>query len=565
MPEVRWTESGDIRMVVLNTTPTVIGRAADCQVVLKDFSVSRHHAKFEQRGDVWWVFDTGSTNGVKVNGRYVSESPLMDGDQVQVGNYTLSYSRGEEPKETAEIGSSTFLRPLDQFREDFRLERDEAAKPQTSAAASARERVLEGLAQVAHTLLEVEELEPVLEKVMEAIFQQLPAERAYILLYGPEGRPELRMARSRSGASLAEAPISQTILDLVTRKKVAVLTSDAQADERFSAGMSVRLHQIRSAMCAPLWHRDNVIGVLFVDTPLATGCFVTENLDLLTALAGYSAVAIDRARLNDSIREERRMRERFARYHSPQVVDAIVGQHMATDTGKHETRDVSVLFSDIVGFTSRCESLDPTEVARFLGGFFSRASDAIFEFGGTLDKFIGDAVMVFFGAPIPQEDHAERAVKAAVSLHRRVAEWNRERTAEGLDAVSIRTAINSGIVVVGDIGSASRVDYTILGNTVNVTARLEELVAKPNQIVIGPATFKAIEGMFPTEHLGTVPLRGLQGKLPVYRIAVEQLSGLGGEAEQTEAMPEPAETPQKRAEKPSKRRESAGERGETDA
>jgi adenylate cyclase len=530
MPEVRWTENGDIRMVVLDTTPTVIGRASDCQVVLKDFSVSRRHAKFEQRGDVWWVFDTGSTNGVKINGKYVSEGPLIDGDQVQVGNYTLAYSKGKEP-EAAPVGSSTFLRPLEQFREDFNLERSGAVKPQTSAAASARERVLEGLAQVAHTLLEVEELEPVLEKVMEAIFQQLPAERAYVLLFTPDGKPELRMARSRSGAALAEAPISQTILDLVTRQRVAVLTSDAQSDERFSAGMSVRLHQIRSAMCAPLWHRDKVIGVLFIDTPLATGCFVTENLDLLTALAGYSAVAIDRARLNDSIREERRVRERFARYHSPQVVDAIVGQHLASDTGRHETRDVTVLFSDIVGFTTRCESMDPTEVARFLSGFFSRASDAVFEFGGTLDKFIGDAVMVFFGAPIPQEDHAERAVRAAISLHRRMAEWNVERLAEGLDEVKVRTAINSGVVVVGDIGSANRVDYTILGNTVNVTARLEELVAKPGQIVIGPATFKAVEGMFPVEHLGDVALRGLQGKTPVYRIAVEQLP---------EAPPKPA-------------------------
>jgi len=132
-------------------------------------------------------------------------------------------------------------------------------------------------------------------------------------------------------------------------------------------------------------------------------------------------------------------------------------------------------------------------------------------------------VMVFFGAPIPQEDHAERAVRAAISLHRRMAEWNLERAAEGLDEIKVRTAINSGVVVVGDIGSANRVDYTILGNTVNVTARLEELVAKPSQIVIGPATFKAVENLFPIEHLGNVALRGLQGKTPVYRIAVEQL------------------------------------------
>jgi adenylate cyclase len=321
--------------------------------------------------------------------------------------------------------------------------------------------------------------------------------------------------------------VSQTIIDLVSRDKVAVLTSDAQADERFSAGMSVRIHQIRSAMCAPLWHRDKVIGVLFVDTPLATGCFGPEHLDLLTALANYAAVAIDRARLNDSIREEKRIRERLERYHSPAVVESIVNRHRSTDAERHETRTVSVLFADIVGFTARCERMEPTEVAGFLAEFFSLASESVFEYGGTLDKFIGDAVMAFFGAPLEQPDHAERAVRAALALRNRMIDWNAERARAGLDRVDVRIAINSGIVVVGDIGSASRVDYTVLGNTVNVAARLEELVAQPGQIVIGDATQQAVAGIFATEPLGDVQLRGLQDKMAVYQVSAEE-TGAGG-------------------------------------
>jgi len=309
---------------------------------------------------------------------------------------------------------------------------------------------------------------------------------------------------------------------------VAVLTSDAQADERFAAGLSVRLHQIRSAMCAPLWHRDRVIGVLFVDTPLAIGCFTAENLDLLTALANYAAVAIDRARLNDHIREARRIRERLERYHSPAVIEAIVGrQRSGGDAERHETREVSVLFADMVGFTARCEGLEPPDVARFLAEFLTLASDSVFELGGTLDKFIGDAAMAFFGAPLEQADHAERAVLAALALRRRLKAWNHEREVAGLDVIEVRMAINSGPVVVGDIGSATRVDYTVLGNAVNVAARLEDAVAQPGQIVLGAATQRAIAHLFPTEHLGNVQLRGLQGKLPVFRLMTEGITGVG--------------------------------------
>jgi class 3 adenylate cyclase len=152
------------------------------------------------------------------------------------------------------------------------------------------------------------------------------------------------------------------------------------------------------------------------------------------------------------------------------------------------SRETSILFADIVGFTSRCETLPPEEVSAFLNQFFSLAAEAIFQYGGTLDKFIGDAVMAFFGAPLPQPDHAERAVRAAIALNRALSAWNRERSMEGLDAVEVRTAIHSGPVVVGDIGSATRVDYTVLGNTVNVAARLEEFVAKPGLIVLGETT-----------------------------------------------------------------------------
>lgn len=502
-----------------------LGRSSNNDVVLRDFSVSRHHARVEEDGGCFRVVDLDSTNGVKVNDSIVATGALAAGDQLTIGSFQLLVRDTEA--ETGGLSSATYLRPLSEFNLDYGLE---GASGAVSKEVGLRERVFETLAQVAKTLLQVEELSPVLEKVMDVVFEQLRVDRGFIVLFDDAGTPALELFRARgvSSGSTPEVPISRTILDMVTRQKVALLTHDAQADQRFEAGRSIRIHQIRSAMCAPLWHRERVIGVIYVDSPLHVGSFDAPDLDLLTALANYAAVAIERARLNEHIRREQLVRDRLERYHSPAVIEAVL---TAPERGGSPVtlRETTILFADIVGFTARCESLPPEEVAAFLNQFFTLAADAIFEYGGTLDKFIGDAVMAFFGAPLPQPDHAERAVRCGLKIQRDLEGWNQQREAEGFDRVAVRVAIHSGPVVVGDIGSARRVDYTVLGNAVNVTARIEEYVAQPGQVVIGETTQAAISHLLATEPLGTVQLKGLSRKIAVYRVLGEQPEGRGAD------------------------------------
>jgi len=365
---------------------------------------------------------------------------------------------------------------------------------------------------------------------MDVVFDHLAVHRGFIVLFDDSGEPRLELFRSKDSEAgvLPDVPLSRTILDMVSRRKVALLTHDAQADQRFDAGQSIRIHQIRSAMCAPLWHRDRVIGVIYVDSPLHVGSFAARDLDLLTALANYAAVAIERARLNERIRREENLRRRLERYHSPGMIETVLAD--PDRVGPSVTaKETTILFADIVGFTSRCESLPPEQVAAFLNQFFSRAAEAVFEFGGTLDKFIGDAVMAFFGAPLPQPDHAERAVRAAISMMRAVRGWNRERALDGFEPVELRVGINTGAVVVGDIGSERRLDYTVLGTPVNVAARLEETVAGAGQIVVGEETQAAVAHLFPTEHLGNVQLKGLSRRIAVYRVATEEITSVNGD------------------------------------
>jgi adenylate cyclase len=496
-----------------------LGRSSDNDVVLRDFSVSRHHARIEENDGELLLIDLESTNGVRINEEFVDSGAFSLGDLLGVGSFELRVE--EAAGDTGGLSSATFLRPLSEFNQDYGLE----GQPQEiSKEIGPRERVFEILAQVAKVLIQVEELDPVLQKVMDLVFDQLRVDRSFIVLFDSDGNPQLELNRVRESqvSEDAEVPISRTILDMVSQQQVAILTHDAQADQRFEAGRSVRIHQIRSAMCAPLWHRERVIGVIYVDSPLHVGSFSASDLDLLTALSNYAAVAIERARLNENIRRERQARDRLERYHSPAVIEAVLSES-GDDRAPVTVRETSILFADIVGFTARCETLPPEDVAAFLNQFFSLAADVIFKHGGTLDKFIGDAVMAFFGAPLPQDDHAERAVRSALELLTALEEWNTEREAAGDDRVEVRIAVNSGPVVVGDIGSATRVDYTVLGNTVNVTSRLEEHVAKPGTIVLGESTQAAIAGLFPTEPLGSVQLKGLSRKINIFRLAVEEI------------------------------------------
>jgi adenylate cyclase len=527
MLELVYDGGGVIRRVPVRAGLT-LGRSSDNDIVLKDFSVSRHHARVEGGAEEFRIVDLGSTNGVKIDDAPVGSAVLVAGARITIGSFLLTVE--DAAADGGGLSSATYLRPLAEFNQDYGLEGERPAA--ASQGGGVRGRVFEILAQVAKTLIQVEELEPVLAKVMDVVFEHLLVDRAFILLFdeGRTPRLELYRAREAEGQQTPEVPISSTIIDMVSGQKVALLTHDAQADERFEAGQSIRIHQIRSAMCTPLWLRDRVIGVIYVDSPLHVGSFSASDLDLLTALANYAAVAIERARLNERIRSERMVRDRLERYHSPAVIEAVLARP-ERDEAPVTARETSILFVDIVDFTPRCESQSPEEVAAFLNQFFSLAADAVFEFGGTLDKFIGDEVMAFFGAPLPQADHAERAVRSALSLLERLERWNAERAAAGLDEVRVRAAIHSGPVVVGDIGSETRVDYTVLGNTVNVAARLQEYAAEPGQVVIGDTTYAAVSHLFPTVPLGVVQLKGLSRGVSAYKVSLEELPPSGEAAD----------------------------------
>lgn len=377
-----------------------------------------------------------------------------------------------------------------------------------------RDRAFEFLMRFAQDLIAATTVGDALARTLDVAFEALPAHRGFVMLRS-DGGLHCEIARVRDHVEhrpAAVAPVSDAIIHRVITERVGLCTGDALSDERLAATDSIWLHGIRAAMCVPLWSGEDVIGVLQVDSPLFVGTFSQHDLDFLMALANLAAIAVERIR-------EREVRRRLQRYHAPAMVEQVMREAGAPD----ETRplahaDVTVLFADIAGFTTLAESLPLEQVAEVLSGFCRRVSDVVFAEGGTVDKFMGDCVMAFFGAPLEMPDHATRAVHAALRIHGDMALWNRDRVPARLPPLQARIGLNSGPVIVGDIGSPERADYTVIGNTVNVAARLEQQVAAPGDVVFGDATRQQLPLDVECESLGEVALRGLERGVSAHRI-----------------------------------------------
>jgi adenylate cyclase len=371
------------------------------------------------------------------------------------------------------------------------------------------------LTEIGKTLVTVQPLEQILTRVVDLVFDVLPAERTFLLLRDAIDQPlTARVLRNRDGSLPSNVTLSRTIVNQVMRDRVAMLAKDALYDQRLDASGSIQAMNIRSFMCAPLWNRNEVIGVLYCDNPRSKK-FTPDDLEVFTALCNYAAVAIEQGRLSLQLLEETRRRERLQRYHSPRVVSQILHAGAVDGAFMAQTRDVSVMFCDIVGFTKLCQHAEPQAVGDLLNNFFGRMGDVIFEYDGTLDKFIGDAILAVFGAPFDQPDHAVKAVGAALAMRRELAQDNAER---GALPIRMRLAISSGRALTGDIGSPKRREFTVLGDVVNTAARLESSVAQPDQIVISATTRELIGDAFTVKSLGGVVLRGRDSELEVFEV-----------------------------------------------
>ena len=521
---------GERNTYTINKIPFKIGRDQKNDLVLESKIVSRGHAQIVTAKEGLAIVDLDSHNGTFVNGTRIKEAPLQDGDEILIGEILLLYQ--ETIKEDIHFSEddspldsrATIIRSIEDLAITGLLGREiqpSQRRDERIEQLERNNRNLTILYQLSEQLISSISLRELLNMIIELIFKSIDADRGFLMLIDEGENLIPKVVKYRDSKGDEKITISRTIVNRVIQDRVAILTTDAMVDPRFSQGESIYLHGIRSAMCVPLWRERDIIGIIHLDTFRQANQFTENDLELLMAIANHAAIGIEQARLNERILSEMQIRGNLERFHSPDVVNTIMEE--SADSGtlslKVEEKVATALFIDIQNFTLLAERLSPSEVASLLNEYFSIMTDIIFEYDGTLDKYIGDAIMAIFGAPYSHGNDAEKAVLAALKMRRELKKLMNRK--EEKHRFNVRIGINSGNVVAGYIGSMKRLEYTVLGDAVNVASYLES-IAETNEILIGEETFRQVKNLFLLEEAGKKRVKRGTSEVRFYRVIGEQ-------------------------------------------
>ena len=378
------------------------------------------------------------------------------------------------------------------------------ASPEEIRILRRKAKMLELIYEMSKTLVTVFDLKAIFEKATDLIFRGTPADRVVALLTdetgdGNSNQPLRQIAlrtRDESISKITEKlTVSRTITQKVMRDRVALLSQDARADVQFQGAESIVSQGVRSTICAPLITESSVHGVIYADRLDPFAAFTEDHLELITAVTAQAAVIVETVRAHDRLAREEVARANYSRFLPEYVVKQLLENPDSFRLGG-VNQTITVLFADIRGFTSLSERENPERVVRLLNRYFTAMTEIIFEHGGTLDKYIGDGLMALFGAPTTTPNDAINAAKAAVAMQRKINTLNGELVAEGLTPVTVGIGLHTGDALIGYIGSEKRSEYTAIGDTVNLAARLEAN-ARGGQILLSDATAAAIGNAFP--------------------------------------------------------------------
>lgn len=520
---------------------TTIGRHPDNSLQLLDRIVSKNHATITAQGGQYVLKDLQSLNGTFLNGTRVYEHTLRHGDEVTMGNTRLVFLDERQAGASAQVSISS---PEAQLAESHIRDK---LSPQTTDQFLPEKQIQEEdilrrdyeKLRITYELQKAIGLELDLDRLLGTIlrlsFEFLDADRGAILLYDEQGNLYPRAIRTKRGKPDEQIHLSRAILNVVTTERTAVLSSDAMMDSRFQSSKSIIMQGIRSSMAVPLLHGDDMFGIMYLDSQMATGAFSPKDLQIFSTIATQTATFIGNIHLTRKIEQEALTREKFLRMMSPNLAEQVMSGRLSVEKGGAD-REITVLFADIRGFTAMSEQRRAGEIVGMLNEYFELMVEIIFKYEGTLDKFIGDAIMVVWGAPVAQPDHAVRAVKTAIEMQQGVEELNRVRMGRGEPPLGVGIGINSGEGVAGYMGSTKKMEYTVIGNTVNVASRLCSNASR-GEIVVSEMTFRRLGGEFPADTLPPTSVKGISRPLQTYRILFGRASVYDDDASPTSSVP----------------------------
>ncbi len=498
-----------------------IGRHSGCTIPLNDGLLSKHHVKIYPYEGHWYVEDLGSTNGTVVNGVRTQAAELRDGDELQLGGVKAVFSVGRPQREMPEgvkilsAALPSLMRAKlasEQHSADF-LPADQVANPEQLMRDYEKLRI----ANILNKAIGLEpEIEKLLPRLLDETFKLIPADRGCILLADDGGQLVPRAVKHSHGAGNDEIVLSNTILNEVVQNRSAVLTSDAMFDDRFSGARSIIATKMRSTMCVPMVHKGKLLGVLHADSMSAINAFSEKDLQLLSGVAAQAAQAIDNAQKAKQLERSALARREFERLLPLEIVEQVVTGAVRLERGGREQL-TTILFSDIRGFTDWSERHEPSYIVEVLNEYFELMVEAIHRHHGTLDKFMGDGIMALFGAPLSYKNDVFNAVTCAMDMMRMLEVFNARLAKRTRDRIGMGIGINTGPAIVGYMGSTKSMEYTAIGDSVNLASRLCG-VAKAGEVIISTSTYREVAHQISAHAMAPVRVKGKAQPVEVYRL-----------------------------------------------
>lgn len=523
-----------------------IGRNISNHIHLNDSSVSRQHAELWRKDSYFALVDLGSANGTFVNDRQLHRlvpCPLYNGDILTIGTTIIVFhAQGEQPpgherqpsqnEETADLSKikksaalSVVLTQEDSSR-SFNHTIDASRIFHVDTASVSSEKLLEtikrlqAMVDIAIDLGTVLLPEQLAERIMSVIFDIFPnADRSFIMTYDPSTsslKPLAARHRRKNSMSSDVFQVSTTVLSTVVKEHRSILLSDAKTDSRFADQPSIVDFSIRSIMCAPFIYKDDLLGIIGVDTMSRQHAFSEEDLAMLTGIASQSAISLKNAELYAAVENETQKRTQLSRYLSQDVVEGILHGTIPLSLGG-EKKWGTVLFCDIVGFTNLAENLSALEVVATLNRYFSLVTGIVTRNCGTLHKFGGDMVMAFWNVMVPDPLACQHAVRCSLEMQNAVFNFDIQLENEHQRPLYLGVGCNTGEFAGGNIGGEDRMEYTVIGDNVNLAQRIESLACRW-QVLISEETYSQVTSSCSAISLQPVVVKGKQQPITIYSI-----------------------------------------------
>ena len=537
-----------------NFSPQVactIGRAPDNTVVLDDPRASRYHAHVNQTDNGTFTIIDGavinnqlrrSANKVFINGEPRFEHQLKTGDRITIGASTLRFEQPAEERTTdvryddKPLGHTQLLISANDVMSTVLRSKEEvpvsAQRDKVLEALQRKANILSALYEMSKTLGSVFDLNAIFEKATDIIFRSTPADRVVALLAeqdsGSTDDPVLtpiamRARDNRLEAHARKLSIGRTITRKVMKDRVALLSQDAASDEQFAGVDSIVSQGVRSTICAPLTTESRVHGALYADRLDPFAAFKPDDLELISAVAAQTAIAVENARAHERLAREEVARANYSRFLPEYVVKQMLENPESFKLGG-TSQNITILFADIRGFTRISEHAPPENIVNLLNRYFSAMTEIIFAHGGTLDKYLGDGLMALFGAPTATPDDASNALNAAVAMQRRLLGINVDLRQEGFPEIGVGMGLHTGEAIIGYIGSDRRSEYTAIGDTVNTSSRLEAN-ARGGEILISDETAKAAHSRYKLKPREPIMVKNRQQPVNLWEVDWQRASG----------------------------------------